>query len=444
MKILLKLLMSVAVIFVALQFVRPGIPDEPATAELQTPADVKQILRTGCYSCHSNERRLSWFDQVVPAYWLVRHDVLTARENLNFSTLGSQPASAQRGVLYESINMVQLGAMPLPQYIKLHPEAKLTSQDIATLKAYLAPWSSTPPLGASRDYSDERARVNLATVQPEFNGLSFDPTFGSWKLISTTDRGDNNTFRFILGNDVALEAVRSGNISPWPDGARLAKIAWQQESGPDGLIHPGAFIQVELMVKDASRFRTTDGWGWGRWRGLDLKLYGHDAHFVDECTMCHMPVRGNDAVYTLPITTVPIARREVVNNRAATLPSSLPYQPLAWSAITMYVNPKDHTTATLYGNERAMQAAHVNNKTERTAYAPGAVLALVTWAQRDDPHWFGARIPDAPRSIEFLEVGATTTYRKFAGATAGEESTPISLAQERKKFILSLTPVELP
>jgi hypothetical protein len=28
-------------------------------------------------------------------------------------------------------------------------------------------------------------------------------------------------------------------------------IAWQQEWGTDGLIHPGRFVQVELMVKHA-------------------------------------------------------------------------------------------------------------------------------------------------------------------------------------------------
>ena len=45
-----------------------------------------------------------------------------------------------------------------------------------------------------------------------------------------------------------------------------------------------------------------------------------------------------------------------MNNAAAGLPASLPYQPLGWSAITMYVDPKTHTMATLYGNDAAMQA----------------------------------------------------------------------------------------
>ena len=89
------------------------------------------------------------------------------------------------------------------------------------------------------------------------------------------------------------------------------------------------------MLKNAQLYKGTEGWGWGRWRGLDLQPYGGDARFVNECTGCHMPVSGDDYVYTLPITTAKISREEVVNNRSAALPANLPYQPLGWNAITM-------------------------------------------------------------------------------------------------------------
>ena len=62
--------------FVALQFIRPTLTHPPVTADLQAPAAVKQmLLTTGCYNCHSNETKLPWFDEVVPAYWLVVRDV---------------------------------------------------------------------------------------------------------------------------------------------------------------------------------------------------------------------------------------------------------------------------------------------------------------------------------------------------------------------------------
>jgi hypothetical protein len=386
-----------------------------------------------------------WFDEIVPAYWLVRHDILTAREHLNFSTLGAKPAAAQRASLFEAVNMIQLGAMPLAAFVKLHPEAKVTPEEVDTLKRYLAPWSSPPSQpGAKADAPG----VSLTTVAPEFNGLPFDANFESWKPLSTTDRGDNGTFRFILGNDEAVKAAWAGNISPWPDGARFAKIAWQQEQGADGLVHPGKFVQVELMVKNAGKFRDAEGWGWGRWRGLELKPYGQDARFVTECAACHQPLEGNDYVYTLPLSTATVGLREALNQKAAALPRNLPHDPLGWGAITMYVDPVTHTTATLYGDDSAMKAvAAVRHAAGAPPYPAGAILALVTWAQREDPHWFGARIPDVPRSVEYLEVAASkeqSQYRRFAGTDLTEDRAVEAVGAQRINFLLGLAPVQLP
>ena len=206
------------------------------------------------------------------------------------------------------------------------------------------------------------------------------------------------------------------------------------------------------MLKNAQRYKDTDGWGWGRWRGLDLKPYGTDAGFVNECAGCHLPLRGNDHVYTLPITTARVSGDEVVNNSAAALPTSLPYQPLGWSAITMYVDPKTHTMAMLYGNDAAMQTVQARRASpvagpNGPAYPPSAVLALVTWVQRDDPHWFGARVPAVPRSVEFVEVaaaGQTSTYRRFAGTGLIEHHTAANAAAQRTSFVLGLAPARLP
>jgi hypothetical protein len=454
MKILGRILVAGLVAFALMQLVRPAIPSKAATAEVQAPPGVRRILEKDCYSCHSDQRRLSWFDQIVPAYWLVRYDVLTAREHLDFSTLGAKPAPVQKATLYEAVNMIQLGAMPLPAFVKLHPEAKVTPEDLAALKAYLSPWTPVLADYASSSKSNDAktggfpASVSLASVQPEFNGFPFDPDFENWKVISTTDRGDNNTFRFILGNDIAIKAAQSGNITPWPDGTRFAKIAWQQQPGPDGLVHPGKFVQVELMLKDAHRYKNTEGWGWGRWRGLDLKPYGQDARFVNECTGCHQPVRGDDYVYTLPIATARLNRNEVVNNSAAALPLGLPYQPLNWNAITMYVDPETRAMATLYGNRAAMEGVEMHGATPMggSRYPTGAVLALVTWVQRDDPHWFGGRIPATPESVEFVQVatGQTIGYRRFAGKELLEDHPAASVAAQRTNFVLRLSPVQLP
>jgi hypothetical protein len=159
-------------------------------------------------------------------------------------------------------------------------------------------------------------------------------------------------------------------------------------------------------------------------------------------------MRENDYVYTLPITKANSTRERAVNNKAADLPG-LPYRPLGWGAITMYVEPKTRTTATLYGDDAAMRAVSASPKGEGKAppYPTGAVLALVTWTQRDDPHWFGGRIPDAPESVEFVRIAAAgqmNEYRRFAGQGLSEERPAASAAELRMSLLLSLSPARLP
>jgi cbb3-type cytochrome oxidase cytochrome c subunit len=300
------------VVFVCLQFIRPELTNPPVTAELQAPPEVKQVLKNSCYNCHSNETKLPWFDKVVPAYWVVTSDVNEARKHLNFSEIEKLPAAQQKGSLFEAVNMIQLGAMPLPAYLRVHPNAAVTPEELAVLRNYL----TAPPPNQDATKAAEAAkaaadveygkwiRTSTATmdVKPEFNGVAYVPDYKNWKVISSTDRFDNHTLREILGNDVAVKAIAENHINPWPDGTMFAKVAWAQ-SQPDenGVVKTGAFVQVELMIKDAKKYASTEGWGFGRWRGTDLKPYGKDANFQNECTNCHAPMARNDYAYTMPI-----------------------------------------------------------------------------------------------------------------------------------------------
>jgi hypothetical protein len=167
-------------VFVGLQFVRPELTNPPVTADLQAPPEVKQILRNSCYNCHSNETKLPWFDQVVPAYWLVVSDVKEARSHLNFSELGAKSPAVQKATLFEAINMIQLGAMPLPSYKRMHPDAVVTADQLAVLRAFLNP---PKPATAALETSVAAADAQYATwitapnesrsVQDEPNGVPF-------------------------------------------------------------------------------------------------------------------------------------------------------------------------------------------------------------------------------------------------------------------------------
>jgi Cytochrome P460 len=104
-------------------------------------------------------------------------------------------------------------------------------------------------------------------------------------------------------------------------------------------------------------------------------------------------------------------------NRQAAVTGTFPHNPLGWKVITSWINDRNGTMSTLYGNELAVRYARSNSAHN---YPAGSILALVTWAQRDDPHWFGAKIPSTPQSVEFVTVplvpGATATYQRYQGS----------------------------
>jgi mono/diheme cytochrome c family protein len=54
MRMIGRLIVVGLVLFAVLQIFRPGIPAKPATAEVQAPQEVKQVLVKNCYSCHSD------------------------------------------------------------------------------------------------------------------------------------------------------------------------------------------------------------------------------------------------------------------------------------------------------------------------------------------------------------------------------------------------------
>jgi hypothetical protein len=304
---ILWIVAALAVAFAGMQLIRPALPNPSVTADLQASPEVKQILKTSCYNCHSNQTVLSWFDQPVPAYWLVVRDVLEGRAHLNFSEIGKLPAAQQQAILFEAVSQIELGAMPLPPYKQVHPESVITREQLAVLKNYLTP--PAPPaataaeIGVADAQYDKWIELGGATpaVAPAPNGIAFLPEYKDWKAISSTERFDNHTMRVILGNDAAVKAIAENRINPWPDGTAFAKVAWLQQPDEKGFVRTGPFFQVEFMIRNSQTYAATKGWGWARWRGADLKPYGKDATFAKECIGCHDPLVDTNYVFTSPI-----------------------------------------------------------------------------------------------------------------------------------------------
>ncbi len=135
-------------------------------------------------------------------------------------------------------------------------------------------------------------------------------------------------------------------------------------------------------------------------------------------------------------------------NQDAALAGDLPSNPLQWRVITSAVNEQDSTMYTLFGNDLAVQYARTNSQHD---YPAGSVLSLVTWKQQEDPRWFGGKIPAAPKSVEFVTVGATAdhrpsySYQEYEGAPLKKISAQEGLAPDgRAAYLLSQRAAVMP
>ncbi|MHA6697151.1 cytochrome P460 family protein [Chryseobacterium sp. A321] len=319
-KVKIFILPALVLVLVLIQFwpVEKTYEGEKKT-QLDLPKPVVSILRNSCFDCHSNESKLKWYDKIAPASWIVNSDIVQGRAALNFSDWDQLPAKKQNAKFYYAINKILAKEMPLKSYALLHGNS-LSENDVEILKDFAT-------LRTPRKIADEAQilaasnveefllnaenKLNYSEVADSPNGIPYIPDYKNWKVISTTDRFDNGTMRIIYGNDIAIEAIRNQTINPWPDGSILAKVAWKEQMDGEGNINTGEFLQVEYMIKDKKKYADTKGWGWARWRGKELKPYGESASFAKECVSCHIPVKSNDYVFTVPFkfTTPPISKQ---------------------------------------------------------------------------------------------------------------------------------------
>jgi hypothetical protein len=131
MKLWQYILGGVAVVFVGIQFV----PNELPAVETDNPGDIvlnglvseeiSTMLKTSCYSCHSNETVYPWYSYVAPSSWLVAKDVREAREEVNFSTWQEYDMMDKLKILHDISLEVKSGNMPMPIYTMMHPSANI-------------------------------------------------------------------------------------------------------------------------------------------------------------------------------------------------------------------------------------------------------------------------------------------------------------------------------
>lgn len=134
MKIAKQIGWILLIVFMAMQFFRPAknvtIGDHTALflSETNPPREVKLMLETTCYDCHSNHTVYPWYANIAPlSYWMAGH-IRVGKGHLNFSEWESYTSKKKDHKLEELIEEVEGGEMPLKEYRWTHKEARLTPE----------------------------------------------------------------------------------------------------------------------------------------------------------------------------------------------------------------------------------------------------------------------------------------------------------------------------
>ncbi|HUZ60915.1 MAG TPA: heme-binding domain-containing protein [Hanamia sp.] len=134
MSIFKKIVLILLIVFIAIQFIQPArnksgqvLPTDISKA-VSVPENVKMILQTACYDCHSNNTNYPWYTYVQPVGWILNNHIINGKKELNFSDFGSYPIRKQQSKLKAIADQIKDGEMPLYSYTIIHKNARLSKE----------------------------------------------------------------------------------------------------------------------------------------------------------------------------------------------------------------------------------------------------------------------------------------------------------------------------
>ena len=147
------IIFGIAALLVVIQLIPVDRNNPPVTPalELQAPDEVMAVFKVSCYDCHSNQTKWPFYSYVAPVSWLVAHDVEEGRDELNFSEWQTLSEKRKQKKIEEIFEETSEDEMPLPIYLFMHSDAKLSDRQ----KEIIKKWSGTGAREHGEDDEEE-------------------------------------------------------------------------------------------------------------------------------------------------------------------------------------------------------------------------------------------------------------------------------------------------
>lgn len=122
----ITILLSAAIQFVPVS--RPPNSPPQGTLNWDSP-QTEQLVRRACMNCHSNQTEWPLYASFAPASWMTVVHVTSARAQFNLSELTNLSSPRKVRLARDMIDQIRSGVMPPPDYLLLHPEARLDAAE---------------------------------------------------------------------------------------------------------------------------------------------------------------------------------------------------------------------------------------------------------------------------------------------------------------------------
>src|SRR5687768_16910927 len=133
----------VLVVLIGIQLIQPArnssrqVPSTDISGTISIAGNVKSLLQTACYDCHSNNTKYPLYANIQPMGWLLANHIRDGKSELNFNEFGNYSDRRQQSKLKSIASQVKDGEMPLASYKMLHKNARLTKDQ----KALIIKWA---------------------------------------------------------------------------------------------------------------------------------------------------------------------------------------------------------------------------------------------------------------------------------------------------------------
>ena len=143
MKIVKIIALILLVVFVGIQFIPTERNQTNAGFESDfllvnnTPENIRVLLQTSCYDCHSNNTAYPWYNKIQPIAWFLEDHIKEGKKELNFNEWDAYSGRRKNSKLKSIISQIEDEEMPLLSYTLAHRDAILSPSEKTLVIDYM-------------------------------------------------------------------------------------------------------------------------------------------------------------------------------------------------------------------------------------------------------------------------------------------------------------------